>query len=163
MPVALYPGTFDPITYGHIDIAVRAAKIFTRVIAVVAENPVKHHLFSAADRLAMVKNALAGVPKVEVISHAGLIVDCLRECRATVLIRGLRALSDFDYEFQMAFTNRNMLAGAETVFLMPSAEYVYLNSTMVKEIARLGGDVSPFVPECVRKRFGKKIGPGRRR
>jgi pantetheine-phosphate adenylyltransferase len=163
MSVALYPGTFDPITYGHVDIAVRATKIFTRVIAVVAENPAKQHLFSAADRLAMVEKALAGVPKVEVISYAGLIVDCLRECRAAALIRGLRALSDFDYEFQMAFTNRNMLAGVETVFLMPSAEYVYLNSTMVKEIARLGGDVSPFVPECVQKRFRKKFGAGKRR
>jgi pantetheine-phosphate adenylyltransferase len=163
MPVALYPGTFDPITYGHIDIAVRATRIFTRVIAVVAENPAKRHLFSAAERFAMVKKALAGVPEIKVISYAGLIVDCLREHRATVLIRGLRALSDFDNEFQMAFTNRNMLTGAETVFLMPSAEYVYLNSTMVKEIARLGGDVGPFVPECVRKRFRVKFGAGRRR
>jgi pantetheine-phosphate adenylyltransferase len=157
MPVALYPGTFDPITFGHIDIAVRAAKIFTTVIAVVAENPTKRHLFSARERFAMVKEAFAGVPKVEVISYAGLTVDCLREHNATVLIRGVRALSDFDYEFQMAFTNRNMLSGAETVFLMPSAKYVYLNSTMVKEIARLGGDVGHFVPACVRKRLKKKF------
>jgi pantetheine-phosphate adenylyltransferase len=96
------------------------------------------------------------VPKIEVVRYSGLIVDCLRKNNATVLIRGLRALSDFDYEFQMAFTNRNMLTGAETVFLMPSAKYVYLNSTMVKEIARLGGDVGPFVPECVCKRFKKR-------
>lgn len=161
MPVALYPGTFDPITFGHIDIAVRATRIFTKVIAVVAQNPAKHHLFSASERFDMVKKAFAGVPKIEVISYAGLIVDCLREHRATVLIRGLRALSDFDYEFQMAFTNRNMLTGAETVFLMPSAEYVYLNSTMIKEIARLGGDVGPFVPECVKKRLRKKFGARR--
>jgi pantetheine-phosphate adenylyltransferase len=162
MPVALYPGTFDPITYGHIDIAIRATRIFSRVITVIAENPVKHHLFSAAERFAMVKQSLAGVPKIEVIRYAGLIVDCLRQRQATAIIRGLRALSDFDYEFQMAFTNRNMLAGAETVFLMPSAEYVYLNSTMVKEIARLGGDVGPFVPECVQKRFVRKFGAGKR-
>jgi pantetheine-phosphate adenylyltransferase len=156
MPVALYPGTFDPITYGHIDIAVRASNIFSKVIAVVAENPKKHHLLSSKERLALVKAAFKGMKRIEVVSYSGLIVDCLREYGATVLIRGLRALSDFDYEFQMAFTNRNMLTGAETVFLMPSAEYVYLNSTMVKEIAKLGGDVAPFVPECVRKVFEKK-------
>ena len=163
MPVALYPGTFDPITFGHIDIAVRATKIFTKVIAVIAENPDKRHLFSANERFVMVKEAFRGVPKIEVISYPGLIVDCLREHNASVLIRGLRALSDFDYEFQMAFTNRTMLAGAETVFLMPSAKYVYLNSAMVKEIARLGGDVVPFVPECVRKRLRKKFGAGLQR
>jgi pantetheine-phosphate adenylyltransferase len=163
MSVALYPGTFDPITFGHIDIAVRATKIFSKVVAVVAENPAKHHLFSAAERFDMVKKALRGIPRIDVISYPGLIVDCLRDHRATVLIRGLRALSDFDYEFQMAFTNRNMLAGVETVFLMPSAKYVYLNSTMVKEIARLGGDVGPFVPQCVGKRFRKKFGGAARR
>lgn len=156
MTVALYPGTFDPITFGHVDIAVRATKIFSRVIAVVAENPVKRHLFSAPERLAMVKEALRGVPDIEVVSYGGLIVDCLREYRATVLIRGLRALSDFDYEFQMAFTNRSMLSAAETVFLMPSAKFVFLNSTMVKEIANLGGDVNPFVPACVARRLRKK-------
>ena len=156
MPIALYPGTFDPITCGHIDIAVRATKIFTKVITVVAENPAKHHLFSARERLAMVKEAFADTPQIDVITYPGLIVDCLREQGASVLIRGLRAMSDFDYEFQMAFTNRNMLTGAETVFLMPSATYVYLNSTMVKEIAKLGGDVAPFVPDCVRNRLKKK-------
>jgi pantetheine-phosphate adenylyltransferase len=162
MPIALYPGTFDPITYGHIDIAVRASNIFSKVIAVVAENPKKHHLLSSKERLALVKAAFKGMKRIEVVSYSGLIVDCLREYGATVLIRGLRALSDFDYEFQMAFTNRNMLTGAETVFLMPSAEYVYLNSTMVKEIVKLGGDVAPFVPECVRtvleKKYAKKHG-----
>jgi pantetheine-phosphate adenylyltransferase len=157
MPIALYPGTFDPITFGHIDIAVRASKIFTKVIAVVAENPKKHHLFSAQERFEMVNEAFKNSPRIEVIKYPGLIVNCLRECNATVLIRGLRALSDFDYEFQMAFTNRNMLTGAETVFLMPSAEYVFLNSTMVKEIAKLGGDVSQFVPRCVQRRFRKKF------
>ena len=105
----------------------------------------------------MVQEALVDHPKIEVISYRGLIVNCLREQKATVLIRGLRAISDFEYEFQMAFTNRNMLSGAETVFLMPSAKYVYLNSTMVKEIAKLGGDVTPFVPECVRARFRAKF------
>ncbi|MBN2037202.1 MAG: pantetheine-phosphate adenylyltransferase [Chitinispirillaceae bacterium] len=157
MPIALYPGTFDPITYGHIDIAVRASNIFTRVIAVVAENPKKHHLLSPAERFDIVKAAFRGVPRIDVISYSGLIVNCLSEYNATVLIRGLRALSDFDYEFQMAFTNRNMLSGAETVFLMPSSEFVYLNSGMVKEIAKLGGDVSPFVPACVERLLKKKF------
>ncbi|MCU0609937.1 MAG: pantetheine-phosphate adenylyltransferase [Chitinispirillaceae bacterium] len=158
MAIALYPGTFDPITNGHIDIALRATRIFSKVIAVVAENPAKHHLFSGLERLEMLKLAFCKAPKIEVISYPGLIVDCLREHNAKVLIRGLRAMSDFDSEFQMAFTNRNMLTGAETVFLMPSAEYVYLSSTMVKEISKLGGDVSPFVPLCVAKRLAKKYG-----
>ena len=157
MPIALYPGTFDPITFGHIDIAVRASKIFKKVVAVVADNPHKNPLFSLKERLEMVKEALTDVPKIEVIAYKGLIANCLRECDATVMIRGLRALSDFDYEFQMAFTNRNINAKAETIFLMPSAKYIYLNSTMVKEIARLGGDVSSFVPGPIMDRLSEKI------
>ncbi|HMD67464.1 MAG TPA: pantetheine-phosphate adenylyltransferase [Chitinivibrionales bacterium] len=156
MPTALYPGTFDPITFGHIDIAARAAKIFTRVIAVVADNPVKDRLFSHKERLAMAREALADVPNIEVIAYAGLIANCLREHKATVLIRGLRAISDFEYEFQMAFTNRNINENAETVFLMPSSKYTYLNSSMVKQISRLGGDVSAFVPQCVVRRLARK-------
>lgn len=165
MPLALYPGTFDPITYGHIDIAVRSSRIFTKVIAVVAENPNKSTLFSAKERLAMVKEALGEVPRVEVVRYDGLIVDCVRQYEATALIRGLRALSDFDYEFQMAFTNRNMNERAETVFLTPSAEFIFLNSSMVKQIAKLRGDVSSFVPEGVKKRligkFKHRQGPAR--
>jgi pantetheine-phosphate adenylyltransferase len=156
MPTALYPGTFDPITFGHIDIAVRAAKIFKKVIAVVAENPGKDPLFSPKERLAMAREALSDVRNIEVIPYAGLIANCLREHKATVLIRGLRAISDFEYEFQMAFTNRNINQAAETVFLMPSAEFTYLNSSMVKQISRLGGDVSTFVPACVARRLSKK-------
>ena len=158
MPTALYPGTFDPITFGHIDIAVRAAKIFKKVIAVVAENPGKDPLFSLKERLAMAREALSGVHNIEVIAYRGLVANCLRENRATVLIRGLRALSDFEYEFQMAFTNRIINQAAETVFLMPSAKYTYLNSSMVKQISRLGGDVSTFVPGCVSRRLVKKAG-----
>jgi len=156
MPVAIYPGTFDPITYGHIDIAVRASKIFKKVIAVVADNPHKNPLFSVKERLEMVREAVSDVPQLEVISYTGLIANCLKECDATVIIRGMRALSDFDYEFQMAFTNRNINEKAETVFLMPSAKYIYLNSTMVKEIAKLGGDVSAFVPPPVVDRLKEK-------
>jgi pantetheine-phosphate adenylyltransferase len=160
MPIALYPGTFDPITFGHIDIARRAASIFTKVIAVVAENPAKKTLFSTEERVGLARRALADVTNLEVVRYDGLIVNCMRDQKATLIIRGMRALSDFEYEFQMAFTNRNMNSAAETVFLMPSAEYVYLNSTMVKQIANLGGDVSSFVPPHVRAalldKFGRK-------
>lgn len=158
MPIAIYPGTFDPITHGHIDIARRAASIFTKVFAVVAVNPAKKTIFTPDERVGLAKEALADVSNIEVIRYDGLIVDCMRDCRATLIIRGLRALSDFEYEFQMAFTNRNMNASAETVFLMPSAEYVYLNSTMVKQIAGLGGDVSPFVPKHVSQLLKLKLG-----
>jgi pantetheine-phosphate adenylyltransferase len=157
MPIAIYPGTFDPITFGHIDILVRASKIFKKVIAVVAENPHKNPVFTAKERLEMVKEAIKNVPRIEAVTYRGLIAQCLRDLDATVIIRGLRALSDFDYEFQMAFTNRNINAKAETIFLMPSAKYVYLNSTMVKEIANLGGDVGAFVPGNVMKMLRKKL------
>ncbi len=153
MPVALYPGTFDPITYGHIDIAVRASRIFKKVIAVVAENPAKNPVFSADERLEMVTECVGEIENIEVVRYDGLIVNCLEKYKATAIIRGLRALSDFDYEFQMAYTNRNMNAKAETVFLMPSAEFTYLNSSMVKQIARLGGEISSFVPESIRERL----------
>jgi pantetheine-phosphate adenylyltransferase len=159
MPIAIYPGTFDPITFGHIDIAVRASKIFTRVIAVVAQNSGKKTVFNLDERLDMVKTVLKDVPNIKVISYSGLIVNCLLEYKASVIIRGLRAISDFEYEFQMAFTNRNMNAKAETVFLTPSAEYVYLNSTMVKQIAQLGGDISQFVPAYVKKQLVRKLRP----
>ena len=158
MSIALYPGTFDPVTFGHIDIAERAANIFSKVIAVIADNTTKNPLFSVQDRLVMAKEALSHVGNIEVIVYRGLIARCLEERRATAIIRGLRALSDFEYEFQMAFTNRNMNEDAETVFLMPSAKYTYLNSTMVKQIAKFGGDVSTFVPECVTKRLIEKFG-----
>jgi pantetheine-phosphate adenylyltransferase len=157
MPVAIYPGTFDPITFGHIDILIRASKIFNKVIAVVALNPHKNPVFSAKERLAMVKEAVKNSPKIEAVSYDGLIANCIDDFGATVIIRGLRALSDFDYEFQMAFTNRQINEKAETIFLMPSAKYVYLNSTMVKEIAKLGGDVSGFVPGHVMEKLLKKL------
>jgi pantetheine-phosphate adenylyltransferase len=157
MKIAMYPGTFDPITFGHIDIAVRALNIFPKVIAVVAENPGKSPLFSVDERLAMVKEAFKDITGIEVVKYSGLIVNCLQEYGASVLIRGLRALSDFDYEFQMAFTNRSLRTSSETVFLMPSAEYIYLNSTMVKQIARLKGDVTPFVPGFVKQKLIDKF------
>ena len=160
MSIALYPGTFDPITFGHIDIAVRASQIFSRVIAVVAQNPGKSPLFSVEERLDMVRESFRSIPRIEVISYGGLIVNCVREHQAAVIIRGLRALTDFEYEFQMAYTNRKLFDAAETVFLMPSARYTYLNSTMVKQIARFGGEIGNFVPEYVRDRVLEKFTPG---
>jgi pantetheine-phosphate adenylyltransferase len=158
MKTALYPGTFDPITYGHIDIAKRASQIFWKVIAVVAENPSKNPLFSVDERLEMVAESLKDVKNIEVIRYNGLIANCLGENNGSAIIRGLRALSDFEYEFQMAYTNRNILSTAETVFFMPSSEYTYLSSTMVKQIARWNGNISDFVPEHVKKRLQKKYG-----
>jgi pantetheine-phosphate adenylyltransferase len=157
MSLALYPGTFDPITYGHIDIAARAAKIFNKVVAVVAMNPAKDPLFTPSERVEMARESLKDIPQIEVISYPGLIVNCLKEYGASAIIRGLRAVSDIDYEFQMAFTNRKMLESAETIFLMPSARFTYLNSTLVKQIARHGGDIGEFVPEIVKQRILEKI------
>jgi pantetheine-phosphate adenylyltransferase len=157
MPTAIYPGTFDPITNGHIDIAVRASKIFTKVVAVVATNPAKDPLFSMEERVELARESLKGIPRISVEGYAGLIVNCVKEYGASAIIRGLRAMSDFEYEFQMAYTNRNMLASAETVFFMPSAEYTYLNSTLVKQIARHGGEIGGFVPECVKNRLLSKM------
>lgn len=157
MPIALYPGTFDPITNGHVDIATRAASIFPEVIAVVADNPNKKFLFTGEERLLMAQEALAPLKNVKVIKYTGLTVNCLEEHNATVLIRGLRALSDFDYEFQMAFMNRHLNAKAETVFLMPNEKFTYLSSTMVRQISSLKGSVDGFVPEHVKKLLSKKF------
>jgi pantetheine-phosphate adenylyltransferase len=157
MPTAIYPGTFDPITYGHIDIAVRASKIFTKVVAVVATNPAKNPVLSTEERVELAREALKDVPQITVIGYSGLIVNCVKEYGASAIIRGLRVMSDVDYEFQMAYTNRNMLTSAETVFFMPSVEYAYLNSTLVKQIARHGGDIKGFVPEFVGKKLMSKF------
>ncbi len=160
MPIALYPGTFDPITKGHVDIAERASRIFTKVIAVIAENPVKRCLFTIDERIDMARESLKNLKNVEVVKYVGLVIDCVDKYNATVIIRGLRALSDFDYEFQMAFTNRELNSKADTVFLMPSAQYTYLSSSMIRQIANLGGDVSAFLPDYVQEKLLKKIGIG---
>jgi len=157
MPTAIYPGTFDPITYGHIDIAVRASRIFTKVVAVIATNPAKNPVFSVEERVELAQEAFKDVPQITVIGYSGLVVNCVKEYGASAIIRGLRVMSDVDYEFQMAYTNRNMLTSAETVFLMPSVEYAYLNSTLVKQIARHGGDIGGFVPEFVKNKLMAKV------
>ena len=150
---ALFPGTFDPFTNGHLDLTRRAARLFDRVVVAVAHNPGKGTLFPAEERAAMILDATRGVRGVEVVDFSDLVVDCARRVRAQVMIRGLRAVSDFEFEFQMALMNRRLSPKLEVVFLMPSQEYTYLNSTLVKEVARLGGSVKGLVPERVERRL----------
>lgn len=146
---AVYPGSFDPITFGHLDIIRRAHTMFPNLIVAIVNNPRKTSLFSVEERIAMVKHAVHDMPDIRVESFDGLLVKFLTMHKANIVIRGLRAISDFEYEFQLALTNRKLDNNVETLFLMPSEEYTYLNSSLVKEIARLGGDVSQFVPDVV--------------
>lgn len=159
MKIALYPGTFDPITHGHQDIITRALRVFNRLVVAVAENPTKKPLFSLSERVEMaqsVVNDLDERDRVEIIGFRSLTVDMAREVGATALIRGLRAVSDFEYELMVALTNRKLAQDIESVFLMPSVEYIYLNSSMVKEVAKHGGDISHFVSDIVRERLMEK-------
>jgi pantetheine-phosphate adenylyltransferase len=156
-PLAIYPGTFDPITNGHIDVVQRATAMFPKVIVLVARNSTKAPMFTDAERVAMIKEVFAGNRKVRVDVFDGLLVDYAREKKATVLVRGLRAISDFEFEFQMALMNRKLDSTIDTVFLMPHARYTYLNSTIVREVSRLGGDVSGLVPANVRRRLNEKL------
>jgi len=157
MKIAIYPGTFDPITNGHFDIIERAVKLFDTVIVTIARNSAKNPLFSDKERLELIRETVKGFKQVEVDSFDGLLVDYAKKRNASVVLRGLRAISDFEYEFQLALTNRKLNDSFETVFLMPSERYTYLNSTIVREIARLGGDISDFVPPVVKKAFDKKF------
>jgi pantetheine-phosphate adenylyltransferase len=154
--LGLYAGTFDPVTYGHMDILERSLTVFERVIVAVAEATPKHTLFGLEERVALVSEAVRGMDRVEVRSFSGLLVDFARETGAAAVIRGLRAVSDFEYEFQMALMNRRLNKEVETVFLMPSEEYTYLNSSVIREIASTGGDVSGFVPDAVAQALRKK-------
>lgn len=153
MKEALYPGTFDPITYGHLDIMERAISIFDRLVVLVVSSPPKSFLFSVEQRVDMVKQTTAHWDKVSVESFDGLLVDEARRRNIHTVVRGLRAMTDFEYEFQMALTNRSLDRSFESVFFMTNNEYSYLNSTLVKEITRLGGDVSKFVPPYVEKKL----------
>lgn len=164
MRVAIYPGTFDPITNGHIDVVARAREIFDEVIVTVAENGAKRPLFSVAERLAMIKETVGKFDNVSVDSFKGLLVSYAKRRKASAIVKGLRAVSDFEYEFQMALANRRLDSSLTTVFLMPHEQYTYLNSSIVREIAMLGGDVSKFVPPSVLKRLLRKfVTPKRRR
>jgi pantetheine-phosphate adenylyltransferase len=153
---ALVPGTFDPVTNGHLDIVQRAAALFDRVIVAVVENPGKSPLFEVRDRVAMLQEAVAGMENVEVTSFSGLLVDEARSRGITAIVKGLRAVTDFDYELQMAQMNRH-LAEIETCFVATSPKWSYLSSSLVKEVAQFGGDVSSLVPEHVVRRLKEKL------
>lgn len=157
MQVAIYPGTFDPITYGHIDVVRRATSLFQKVIVLVARNTTKTPLFTDDERIAMTRQVFRNDRRVVVDGFDGLLVEYARKKGASAIIRGLRAVSDFEYEFQMALTNRKLDGRIDTVFLVPDERYTYLNSTIVREVARVGGDVSDFVPPVVRKHLLAKL------
>ncbi len=159
MSQAVYAGTFDPMTYGHLDVATRAAHVFEHLTLAVAEDPRKTLMFSTAERLELAKRSVAGLKNVEVVPFSGLLVDWARKRGIHTLIRGLRAFSDFEYEFQMALTNRKLAPDIETMFLMPNEDYSYVSSSMVREIAMLGGDVDKFVPAAVAVALKKKLAP----
>jgi pantetheine-phosphate adenylyltransferase len=155
--VAIYAGTFDPMTRGHEDLVRRAACLFDRVIVAIAQNQPKRPFFSLAERVEMAQEVLAPYPNAEVAGFDGLLMDFLHAKEAKVIIRGLRAVSDFDYEFQLAGMNRNLYPEVETVFLTPGEQYLFISATMVREIAILGGDVSKFVQPAVRERLAKRV------
>ena len=157
MRIAVYPGSFDPITMGHIDIIKRASVMFDKLIICVMSNAKKTPLFTPEERVELIKRATAGVENIEVTSFGGLLADFARQQGAGFIVRGLRALSDFEYEFQMALTNRKLYPDADTVFLTTSAEYMYLSSSIVKEVIRNGGFVRDALPEQIADDVVKKI------
>lgn len=158
MITAVCPGSFDPVTYGHLDIIRRAASMFDRVIVLVVTNLAKQPMFTKEERMDFLRRATSGLENVEVDSYGGLLADYAREHDARVIVKGLRALSDFEYEFQMALTNRRLNPEAETVFLTTTAENMYLSSSLVKQVATLGGEISDFVPACIVPDIRQKIG-----
>lgn len=157
MSVAVYPGTFDPITNGHLDVISRALSLCDSLIIAVAERREKSPLFTPSERVELIKQVMAAEPRVKVADFSGLVTDFARQQNATFLIRGLRAISDFDYELQMALTNRKLAPEIETIFLMPAENYIFISSSLVREIARLGGDVSELVPPVVEEFLHKRF------
>lgn len=156
MKRVIYPGTFDPITNGHIDIAKRASELFDEVVITIAKNPAKTNLFTVEERLEMIIESTKHLKNVTVDSFDGLVVDHAREIGAIGMIRGLRAVSDFEYEFQMALMNRKLAEDIKIIFLMPHEKYTYLNSTIIRNLAQFKGDVSCFVPDIVVKKLIEK-------
>lgn len=155
--VAIYPGTFDPVTLGHIDIIKRAARLFGKVLVAIARHPQKDTLFTAKERVAMVRDSVRGMPNVSAESFEGLVVKYARKAGSNIIIRGLRMISDFEYEFQMALTNRKLDNSIETVYMMPNESYSYVSSKLIKEAAALGADLRFFVPDNVNRLLKRKI------
>ncbi len=154
---AIYPGTFDPVTYGHIDLIKRAQEVFSEVVVAVAHNPQKKPLFSVKERVEMLKESTGDLRGIVIDDFKGLVIDYAIKQKARVIIRGLRMISDFEYEFQMALTNRKLNSSIETIFLMPHESYSYISSKLLKEAASLGADLSSFVPDSVEKALKKKL------
>jgi pantetheine-phosphate adenylyltransferase len=157
MKRAVYPGSFDPVTNGHLDVVERARKLFDEVIVAVAHNDEKQPLFSLDERLELLGQTVGKLDNVRIAHFDDLLVEFAKRNDARAVVRGLRAVSDFEFEFQMALMNRKLESAVETIFLMPKEEYTYLSSRIIKEIARLGGDVSKFVPAAVAQALGKKF------
>ena len=158
--IALYPGTFDPITKGHLDVITRGLRIFDKIVVAIASNPSKKPLFSFEERVDLAKTVIEntdGMDRVKVTGFDSLTVELAHKIGATAIIRGLRAVSDFEHELQIALTNRKLAMDIESVFLMPSVEYIYLNSSMVKNVAKHGGDVTNFVPDIVMEKLREKF------
>jgi pantetheine-phosphate adenylyltransferase len=160
--IALFPGSFDPFTNGHLDLARRALALFDRVVIAVAHNSAKTALFTPEERVEMIEESVRGLRGASAMRFSGLLVDCARRIGAQAIIRGLRAVSDFEFEFQMALMNRRLAPGIEIAFLMPSQEFTYLNSTLVKEVARHGGRVRGLVPPGVERRLKQRLAPAGR-
>ncbi|MBT3169688.1 MAG: pantetheine-phosphate adenylyltransferase [Candidatus Cloacimonetes bacterium] len=156
MQIAIYPGTFDPITKGHIDVLEKATKIFDKVILAVAFDNAKMPLFTLSEREGLCRKSLEDFPKVEVQSFQGLVVNFAKKVGATAMIRGLRAVSDFEYELSLALMNKNLCDEIETVFFVPKSKYLYISSTMIREVVSLGGDTLKYVPICVDEALRKK-------
>ncbi len=156
--IALFPASFDPVTNGHLDVAQRALRLFPRLVLAVAVNVAKEGTFSAEERVALVETVTADTPGVTVTAFEGLTVDFAREIGASVVIRGVRAMSDFEYEFEMALMNKHLSPQLETIFMMPSQQYLYVSSSRLKELVRFGRDVQEFVPPLVAKRLRERLG-----
>jgi pantetheine-phosphate adenylyltransferase len=158
MKIAIYPGSFDPVTNGHLDLIQRALQLFDQLVVAIADNPDKKPLFSGEERLEMVKTAIKDLKQVKVVLFTGLLANLAKEIKASAIIRGVRAVSDFEFEFQLALMNRKLAPKTETVFLIPSEKYTYLSSNLIKDVARFNGNINCFVPEIVEKKLKEKFG-----